>query len=145
MKQKMLNFKTSQTSTFKFWVKGPGEAYITLVPNKTSLSQDGRRYYVAIGGFSNRRAWIAREGQRSNSFSPFAHGNYLNSTEYRPFWLSWANHTITLGRGQHIGKDVITSRDISSHPIDVNFLYVRSYGSVTVHFKYTYYYNGNFF
>ena len=140
----MLNFDASQTTSFKFWAKGPSDAIVSLVPKTTTISQNEKHFEIVIGASSNRRAWIWRWGPWSQDKSPQAFGNFLNATEYRPFWMSWANHKITFGQGQQIGIDVLSSKDISSYPIETNYLFVKSYGSNTVHFKYGYY-DGNFY
>ena len=118
---------------------------MTLVPNATAISQDKLRYEIAIGSHDNKRAfvWKFRQSPGTYNFSPFAFGQFLSKTEYRPFWLSWANHTITFGRGHQIGFDVLTFKDTSSYPTETNYLFVRSYGTNTAHFKYGYY-DGNF-
>ena len=120
--------------------KGPSDAIITLAQNTTAISQNENRYEVVIGGNNNKMAWIMRLGQWGRDASPVAIGNFLITTEYRPFWISWANHNITFGRGQQIGIDVISFKDTTSHPIDTNYLFVMSYSSHIVHFKYFDYY-----
>ena len=139
---KLLNFDASRKISFKFWVKGPSDAVIILAPNATATSQDEKRYEVIISGAVNRISWIRRMGPWSMDNTPHVRGSFLNVSEYRPFWLSWANQNITVGRGEQIGIDVVSFKDISPDPIDINYLFIRSYGTYTVLFKY-FYYNGN--
>ena len=139
---KLLNFDARQTTYFQFWAKGPYDAIITLVPKTATICQNEKRYEIVIGGFSNQRAWIRRWGPWDQDLSKFAYGNYLSENEYRPFWLSWANYNITFGRGQRIGIDTLSFKDISSFPIDTNYLFVKSYRTSIVYFKY---YTGKIF
>ena len=139
---KLLNFAASQKISFKFWAKGYSDAIITLASKTTAISQNEKRYEILIGASRNKRTWIRRMGPWSRNDSPHVRGTYLNVSEYRPFWLSWANQNITVGRGEQIGIDVVSFKDISPDPIDINYLFIRSYGTYTVLFKY-FYYNGN--
>ena len=139
---KLLNFDANRKSSFHFWAKGKTDAVIILAPNTTATSQNEKRYETYIGGYGNRFTWIWRKGPWSEEATPFVPGTFLNSSEYRPFWCSWANQNITVGRGEQIGIDVVGFKDISSDPIDIKYLFLRSYGRFTVHFKY-FYYNGN--
>ena len=138
---KQLVFDASKTTYFKFWAKGPSNAIIMLAQNAT-FSQNENHHRVVIGGNYNKKAWIRRLGTWGQDTSPIAYGSFLSTTEYHPFWISWANHNITFGRGQQIGIDVVCFKDTTSHPIDTNYLFVMSHSSHTVHFKY-FYYNGN--
>ena len=31
----------------------------------------------------------------------------LSESEYRPFWVSWENHNVTVGRGNIVGQDTL--------------------------------------
>ena len=136
------NFEASQKTSFLFWAKGESDATVILASNLTAMSQDEKRYQATIGGYGNKRTWVWRQGPWSNAKSSFAFGEFMSRAEYRPFWLSWANQIIAVGKGEKIGIDTLASKDISSDPIVINYLFLMSFGSFTVHFKY-FYYNGN--
>ena len=138
----MLDFDACQKKSFKFWAKGETDAVIILADNTTATSQNEKRYETYIGGYGNRFTWIWRKGPWSEEATPFVPGNFLSTSEYRPFWLSWTNQNITVGQGERIRIDVLGFKDISSDEIEINYLFVRSFGRFTVHFKY-FYYNGN--
>ena len=139
----MLNFNARETTHFKFWAKGISDALVTLLPETTTISQDEKRYQIVIGGSNNQMTWIWQQGPWTTENSPISNGVFLSTTEYRPFWLSWANNNITVGRGQQIGMDVLSIKDTSSYPIETNYLSVQSHGTKIVTFKYGYT-TGNF-
>ena len=139
---KLQNFDASQKTSFQFWAKGYSDLVMVLAPNTTVTSQNEKRYEIIIGGYYNQFTWIKRMGPWSEDATSQVGGTFLSTSEYRPFWCSWANQNITVGRGEQIGIDVVGFKDISSDPIDIKYLFLRSYGRFTVHFKY-FYYNGN--
>ena len=57
----------------------------------------------------------------------------LSCTEYRKFWITWNEDHVTLGRGMHVGSDVITSLPITDNPNNMHFAAVSGYWSDEVY------------
>ena len=110
------------TSNIAFQVQGCLDAHIALSQYIDDYSQE--TYEVVIGGSINTVSVI-----RDCSLACRARQNKwqvaLNCTEFRHFWISWANR-ISVGSGSVVGADMFMEwEDLDPHP--VNYIAISSY------------------
>ncbi|XP_070174189.1 dentin sialophosphoprotein-like [Littorina saxatilis] len=83
------------------------------------MISDGLRVY--IGGYGNEKTTIYEFDSCADFSSDFetskqvSDPNTLSSTESRPFWITWDDQNVDVGRGDTVEKDVI-----ASHVYDVS-------------------------
>lgn len=108
--------------TFK--IKTAGEAYLALSAVYGDLER--KTLEIVLGAEENSKSFI-----RDSSMGPIkAHAqtvNLLSDTEFRYFWVSWANHVLEVGRGARYGQQQFLKWKVPSHKqFNVNCLAVST-------------------
>ena len=57
----------------------------------------------------------------------------LSCTEYRKFWITWDEDHVTLGRGMHVGSDIIISLPMTDDPNDMHYVAVSGFKNTEVY------------
>ena len=113
-----------------FKVKGSDGTKVGLFTEALTNLTGVTIYEVAVGGWGKTKQ-VLRKQHLSNdhtvySSSSFANPTYSNVT-FTTFWLSWKDHVISLGYGDHIGKNTSFAYNDTDSPIEVNYLGFSSY------------------
>ena len=135
-------YNVRETSYITFRLRGGGYSHVALVSDKNSDIRRDSSYLFVIGGWRNKQCALRKTGVFTTpelKTAPLADGYYIYSQEYHSFWISWADHNISLGHGAEVGKSVIFSYDDQAAPLAINHLAFGSHNHVTSRYRY---YNG---
>ena len=95
-------------------------------------------YEIIIGGWFNVRCSLRKIGFNGPTIvvtDPSPVG-YLSDQEFRPFWISWKDHVISVGSGTKVGEYSFYSHDDKAAPMDINYLAFSSFQSSSLQWKY---------
>ncbi|XP_061194496.1 macrophage mannose receptor 1-like [Saccostrea echinata] len=108
--------------SFTFDVMACNDAHIALSRDK---NDNAYTYEIVIGGWSDSQS-VIRDCKQCAHMDTAAHQNHpVNCTQYLPFWISWTNNVIKVGKGHDIGKNrFLIWNDTAPH--DVNFVAVAT-------------------
>lgn len=62
---------------------------------------------IIISGWGGTRSVIAIRYQNSPILDSSGERNLLSDAEYRPFWISWFDHEVQVGKGDIVGEQVL--------------------------------------
>jgi hypothetical protein len=94
--EKFLNFK----------VKGCNDAHLVFCP---TIIKQPPLYHIGIGGWGNTRSIVAREREFYEYVDQIDQSGMMNCNSYQPYWVSWENGYIRMGRGNVIDVDILLS------------------------------------
>ncbi|OWF48285.1 C3 and PZP-like alpha-2-macroglobulin domain-containing protein 8 [Mizuhopecten yessoensis] len=113
---------TGHTS-FTFQVKACHDAHIALSQDKGVDTKN--TYEIVIGGWGDQQS-VIRDCKQCAQMDVENHMPHpLSCTQYRPFWISWANNIIRVGQGDIVGKSQFMMWNDTS-PHDVNYVAVAT-------------------
>ncbi|XP_071086095.1 uncharacterized protein [Haliotis cracherodii] len=102
-------------TSFKFKVSASNDVHVALLQYDGVTSQN--IYEVVIGGWGNTQSVIRTGKQYRNRV--IARHRPLSATQFRDFWISWANGVISVGSGVEVGVgSFMTWTDPSPHPVN---------------------------
>ena len=115
---------TANVERIEFKVKAGSDVHIGL---SSESSNQAAMYKVVIGGWINSNSAIRRCASCSNNEVYVSTPNYLSSTEFRGFWITYDLGTGKLDVGRQGLSSFMTWTDPS--PIDVKYVgYSTGYG-----------------
>ncbi|XP_067664604.1 uncharacterized protein [Haliotis asinina] len=114
---------TGRTSSIVYLVKACNDAQITIHNRPDTYHTSA--YQVVVGGYRNTKSLI-RQCTRCPFLIIHEESSLLSCQEYRPFWLSWKNNVISVGKGQVIGKQTFMEYAEKNHTV-FNHISVSSY------------------
>ncbi|CAH1794507.1 unnamed protein product [Owenia fusiformis] len=107
---------TQETTFMPFQIQACNDGHIQLQGIIGDITQ--QTYEIVLGGNRNRNSMI-RAKSRGPDMIRVKTDQFLNCTEMRPFWVSWANGNIEVGRGFVYGMDRFMAwQDPSPHPVN---------------------------
>lgn len=113
---------TGHTS-FTFNVKACHDAHIALSQDKGVDSRN--TYEIVIGGWSDQQSVIRDCKQCAHMDTQNRIPHPLSCSQYRPFWVSWANNIIRVGHGNIVGKSQFMMWNDTA-PHEVNYVAVAT-------------------
>ena len=131
-----VGYNVKEKSSLIFKVKGPKNAHIGLFSDVLSTFNNQQFYEIVIGANSNTLATLRKSGLRNQVIAVRDNNGFLSEADYRPFWVSWANIMIAIGRGKRIGMQQIFAYNISNLSMAINFLAFSAYGEIDNRYKY---------
>jgi hypothetical protein len=114
----------STCTSLVFHLKIATDAYLALTPTKGNY--DGKIYEIVIGAFSNTCS-IIRVAKQDNMVASGSSPNILDADSFRPFWISWSNNNIIVGKGAVVGDDILVAYDEYDTPVAVNYLSITGF------------------
>lgn len=107
---------TGKTS-ITFEVMACNDAHIALSETKGDDSHN--TYEIVIGGWADSQS-VIRTFKQGPHMDTAAHQNHpVDCHKYMPFWISWANGVITVGKGNTVGQNTfMTWKDPHPHPVN---------------------------
>ena len=127
----------NETSAITFEVKTRSSPRIGLFADIKRSFKGEQFYEVLIGYSSGTQSGLRKTGLGNIIYSTVASANsILSETEFRNFWISWADNIISVGHGNIIGQDLIMSYDDSSSPYAINYMAFSSYETMVAEWKY---------
>ncbi|CAH1798441.1 unnamed protein product [Owenia fusiformis] len=105
----------------KFKVEACNDAHLEL--QETPYVTNKNNYEIVLNGWSrNPNSGIRDKPEGSLKVSH--RGSILNCTEMMPFWVSWMNGDVQVGKGHAIGQNIILAwQDPTSHVVNaLNFV-----------------------
>ncbi|XP_035694593.1 uncharacterized protein LOC118428599 [Branchiostoma floridae] len=109
-------------SRFEFEVQASGDVNVALSAQNQDLSD---MYEVVIGGWSNRKSVIRRS--KLGAVQAEAQTPGINSpNQYRRFWITWADGTIAVGRGNEIDPFI---QWVDPDPLNISYAGYSTYMS----------------
>ena len=132
------SYDVQETSYITFRVKGPRDSHAALVSDKRTNYNTGNYYLFVIGGWGNQFCALKKDGlyRQFSIRSDRLTSGYLSDQEFRSFWISWADHNMSLGHGAEVGKSVIFSFADQAAPLAINHLAFGSDYKDTNRYKY---------
>lgn len=94
-----VQYRAENRTSVEFRVKSAKDAHIGLFDKYNEQIA----YEIIIGAGDNTYMGIRRKTQ--SNVEAFVYGTFLNASEFRAFWITWANGFIEIGRGNIIGHD----------------------------------------
>jgi hypothetical protein len=119
----------STCKSLVFHLKIATDAYLALTPTKDNY--DGKIYEIIIGAFGNTCS-IIRVAKQDNMVASGSSPNILDANTFRPFWISWANNNILVGKGAVVGEHILAAYDEYETPVTVNFLGITGFSDAGV-------------
>ncbi|CAG2197389.1 unnamed protein product [Mytilus edulis] len=114
-------FKIDNSVTFL--IKACNNAFVSLCRSKQMSSKENY-YEIAFGSDHNFKLRIRRFHQQVESYK-LMHAGVLDCYEYKAFWISWINGSISIGKG----VDRCQNEVLSWH--DPNSFSIKSIGVMT--------------
>jgi hypothetical protein len=114
----------STCTSLVFQLKISTDAYLALTPTKDNY--DGKIYEIVIGAFSNT-CCIIRVAKQDNMVASGSSPNILDANCFRPFWISWTNKNILVGKGAVVGEHILAAYDEYDTPVTVNYLGITGF------------------
>jgi len=119
----------STCKSLVFNLKISTDAYLALTPTKGNY--DGKIYEIIIGAFGNTCS-IIRVAKQDNMVASGSSPNVVDANEFRPFWISWTNNNILVGKGGVVGEHVLVAYDEYETPVTVNYLGITGFSEAGV-------------
>ena len=119
--------------TFK--VKGPRDAHIGLFVDTQSNFGGEAFYKIFFGGWGNTRCALAPTGE-SAKVTETNNAGYMSTAEFRSFWISWADNTISIGSGAAIGQSTLLSSNYDTAKGKIIQMAFTAKDAVSNQFKY---------
>ena len=121
-------------------MKGPRDATIGLFVDTQSNFSGEPFYEFIIGGWGNKRCSMSKAGENGVRVSlgktEENNAGYMSTAEFRSFWISWADNTISFGSGAAIGQSTILSYSNSTAKAEVIQLAFSTKFNMFDQFKY---------
>jgi len=111
----------------RFTAQGSNDAHI-LLSTQSGVERISEAYEIVLGGWGNTKSVIrvGTQGTVRDTFplNPNVHGNVMNAKEARPFWISFVDGELSVGRGRACYDDTImTTTLLTSGPHKSKFYY----------------------
>ena len=92
------------TNAVRFTVAASNDAHVGL--SGVSASDHGEKYELVLGGWGNTQS-VIRSGKQGKELVRADTPNLLggSKSEARPFWISWSDHHLRVGKGTAVGQD----------------------------------------
>ncbi|CAD5124971.1 DgyrCDS13214 [Dimorphilus gyrociliatus] len=94
------------TKYFKFSVKAKRDASLFLAPSSFFKPSEVPSVKVIIAGWGGTRSIITVRYPGGKNLDSSNERGLLTENEYRPFWVSWFNYEIQVGKGDIVGEQV---------------------------------------
>ncbi|XP_045172381.2 protein jagged-1-like [Mercenaria mercenaria] len=88
-------------NNFKFSVRTERDAHVLLQTSADDFETSETNYVVYIDGWGGTRTVIVHDREVRLDIS-----GLLSEYEYRDFWVSWNDTTISVGKGDKVGSEV---------------------------------------
>lgn len=104
-------------TSIAFSVMACNDAHIALSKNNGVDSSD--TYEIVIGGWGDHQSVIRDCKQCAHMDTDIQQDHPISCTEYKSFWISWANNIIKVGKGNVVGMETfLTWNDQNPHPVN---------------------------
>ncbi|XP_045191095.1 uncharacterized protein LOC123547911 [Mercenaria mercenaria] len=112
-----LGVDVTKTSSVTFAVKACNDAHIALSKTKGLDSSD--TYEIVIGGWSDSES-VIRDCKQCAHMDEVHHKSHpLSCSQPHPFWVSWDNNYIRVGKGNTVGEQqFMVWNDTDPHPVN---------------------------
>ncbi|XP_067664615.1 uncharacterized protein [Haliotis asinina] len=111
-----------RASSIVFLVKACKYAMVALHTHNDKTNNE--TYTIVVGGYKNSVSYIRKcigSGHKARHRE-----SILSCHDFRPFWLSWKNDVISVGKGQIVGQKTFM-KTVLSDPIVINHVSISSY------------------
>ena len=92
------------TNAVKFTVAASNDVHVGL--SGVSASHHGEKYELVLGGWGNAQS-VIRGANQGPHLVRVDTPNLLSRSEARPFWISWSDDHLRVGKGTVVGQDEI--------------------------------------
>lgn len=106
-----------------FDIKGCKDGHIGLSKTEMDSKNKIATYEIIVGGSNNTWTYIRQKNDYKTGGSAI-----IACNSFLPFWVSWENNMIKVGRGHKLDKDQVLSWTDPNTALDIKYVGVGTYG-----------------
>lgn len=101
-------------------------------------------YEITLGANGNMISTLKARSSNGEFSAQVDTPSILSASEYRPFWISWANGAVQFGKGDVVGQNRLLNflDPLPTYRKDVHSVAVASGGGVTAEWEFMQQFNG---